>query len=391
VTNFMFTDPLAPPPTQAPSVGELVPLGHAVIKVNVSAATTMPDTPPGYSADLQVMADQGDLDTSQLAGDQGPPGQIRFQVTQVIDPTIRTPHDLKPLTNTPRDIGRYYVFQEFNNQGMVVAQWAYIWYGTSYRKLMMGSYGPPGPVPRITPEVELIDPDLPSYVRTFGPRLAPDWLFELAAPPGPNGPSQLLYLFGDVDEDPATVEAGDLMTFTTSDVWRPQGIGGLLPHPYSVPQSAFWAYTGFSQQHTVGQFTVAAQPHPWSPIVWGHIGEGGIMLSQNPFKVGCQVLLGDPVKGTMIARGFGTTLGECNIYPHYSTKANTTQALTPTNGYAVVPPGQRARPRRRRRPPRAAPSPSSKPATTTPPPSGPPSPKATPSSCWSAGSPTPGW
>jgi hypothetical protein len=252
------------------------------------------------------------------------------------------------LTNTPRDIGKYYIFREYDNQGTVIAQWAYIWYGSSYRRMMMGAFGPPGPVPRITPEVELIDPDLKSYVRTFGPRLDPDWLFYLAAPPGPSGPSQALYLFDDVNVDLSTVVSGDLITFTGEyteggvAVWEPRGIGNLLPRAYSVPQSAFWGFTGFSQEQTVGQFTVPAQSVPWTPIVWGHMGEGGVMIAGNPFRVGARVLLNDPATGMMVARGMGTTIGECNIYPHYSTTANKTQAITPTNGYAVIPPGHPA-------------------------------------------------
>lgn len=342
-TNFMWTNPLAPPPTQAPDIGTLVPLGHAVIKVNVSADTTMPDTPNGYGADLDVMADQGDLDTSALEGDQGPAGDISFPVRQIIDPTKTAPSMLPPLTDTPQDIGRYYIIQQVDDQGIIVDQSAYVWYGSSYRRLMMGAPGPPGPVPRVTPEVELIPPGEPSYVQTSGPRLDPDWLFFIAAPAGPTGPAQLLYLFPDVDEELGAVEAGDLMTFTGTYteggelIWTPKGIGAQLPRTYSMPESAFSSYTGVSQQAAIGSFAIPPQPFPWTPIVWGHMGGGGINLSTSPFKIGTQVLLGDPTVGTQIARGLGTTIGEVNIFPHYSTGADKNTVISPNNGYAIVP------------------------------------------------------
>jgi hypothetical protein len=340
---FAFTDPLAPPPTQAPKIGTLVPLGHAVIKVDVKASTTMTDTPNGYSADLQVMADQGDLDTEALAGDQGPAGQIRFQVAQIIDPTVSDPTQLKPLTDTTQDIGRYYIIQEHDNQGMITAQYAYVWYGSSYRKLMMGSFGPPGPVPAITPQVEAIPPDESSYVETFGPRLAPDWLFHVASPAGPSGPTQPVYLYPDVDENPATTVSGDLLTCTGSytqsgsSIFSPKGLGAQLPLTYSMPESAFTAYSGVSQQAAIGAFAIPPQPFDWTPIVWGHVGEAGINLSKAPFKVGCQVLLGDPATGIQIARGIGNSLAVVNIYPHYSTGADKNRVISPNNGYAIVP------------------------------------------------------
>jgi hypothetical protein len=337
-----FTDPTAPPPVAPPQLGELVPLGHAVINVHVKAQATMPGTPSGYSADLEVMADQGDLDTSALDGAQGPPGPISFATRQIIDPTANDPTRLKPLTDTPHDIGRYYIIQEHDSQGLVTAQWAYIWYGASYRKLMMGSWGPPGPVPDITPDVELIDPSAQSYVETFGPRLDPFWLFHLAAPAGPSGPVSALGSFPDVMDTGAV--SGDVFMFSgqyTGDghsIWRPGGLGNYLPRTYSVPQSAFAGYAGVAQQVLVGYFAIPPQPFPWTPIVWGHLGEGGVTISKSPFRVGCQVLLGDPVIGTQIGRGMGTTIGEVNIFPHYSTSKDKAKSISPVNGYAIVPP-----------------------------------------------------
>ena len=287
----MTIDPWAPPTPPAPDLGELVPLGRVVIKLDVSAQTTMPDTPNGYTAALKVMADQGDLDTGALAGDQGPAGDIGFQVREAIHPDISSVADLRPLPNTRDYIGRYFLLDELDPQGNVVSQFAYIWYGTQYRKIMMGAYGPPGPVPQITPAVALIPPfdgsgnPNKSYIQTSGPRLEPGWEFFLASPDGPMGAPGPLYNMPDVDEitNPPTYDAvhetGDLLQFTGKytidgqEIWAPGGLGAQLPTTWSMPESAFTAHTGPEQQFPIGSFTVdPAPPFPWTPIVWGHLG-----------------------------------------------------------------------------------------------------------------------
>jgi hypothetical protein len=71
--------------------------------------------------------------------------------------------------------------------------------------------------------------------------------------------------------------------------------------------------------------------------VWGHIGGNGLDLSTDPFRIGCQVLLGDPTSGIQVARGIGTTLGLTSIYPHYSYAANTSAVISPNNNYVTIP------------------------------------------------------
>ena len=83
-------DPLAVPTPAPPSIGEIVPLGSVVVKVDVSALTTMPDTPNGYTAALKVMADQGDLNSDALAGPQGPAGDISFAAVSYTHLTLPT-------------------------------------------------------------------------------------------------------------------------------------------------------------------------------------------------------------------------------------------------------------------------------------------------------------
>src|SRR6185312_15522196 len=171
----------------------------------------------------------------------------------------------------------------------------------------------------------------------------PTWEFMVPAPEGAPGPVGPLYGFPDVDVISTPPVADDLLAFTgtfTDDgaaVWEPFNIAQLAPKTYSMPETAFSSYTGFSQQAAIGSFPVPAQPFPWQPIVWGHIGGAGVRLSAHPFLIGCQVLLGDATTGLQVARGLGNGLGEVNIMPHYSSLKNPKTAISPRTRTNVVP------------------------------------------------------
>ena len=204
---------------------------------------------------------------------------------------------------------------------------------------------PPGPVPIITPSVELVDPNVQSSgVVPGGTPLYPTQLFQLAVPPGPTGPGAAMAVAPDVDLSSVPVP-GDVLGFTgryTTDgnhypIWVPVSISQLIPSPYSMPESAFTSFSGLSQRAAIGSFVIPPQPFAWTPIIWGHIGAFGLELSTSPLMIGCEVRLGDPTAGTLIARGFGNSLGEVNIMPHYSDPNNQSTAITPENGVAAVP------------------------------------------------------
>ena len=57
------------------------------------------------------------------------------------------------LTNEDVDKGKYWIVREYDEDGNAVSSKAYVWYGTRYEWFPMGSAGPPGPVPIITPTV----------------------------------------------------------------------------------------------------------------------------------------------------------------------------------------------------------------------------------------------
>lgn len=334
----------------AASVGETNFLANYLINTRVYGVVVPSTGEQEFYATYEIQGDQGTLFLAAVVGADGEAGQDAIGLHLQTDP-YDTPDDLPhTLTNTVADIGKYWVMDDVNVDGDIIGSSMYVWFGTSWRRLMLGSPGPPGPVPIITPTVDLVDPDTDtSSVDVSGTPTHPDWALHLAVEPGPQGPGPMLALAPDVDFATNPPIAGDVLGFTgryTSGtaptghqpIWVPVSISQLIPSPYSMPENAFTSFSGISQRAGIGSFVIPPQPFPWTPIVWGHIGAFGIELSANPLLIGCEVLLGDATSGHSIARGFGNSLGEVNIMPHYSTPTTPSNALTPTNGTATVPP-----------------------------------------------------
>ena len=426
--------------------------------------------PPGidapFSGTYEIYGDIGSMVFPVIQGETGPPGPAAFALHLVPDTTVDTPADLpQTLGNTVADIGKFWLMDDIAANGDIIGASAYVWYGQSWRRVMLGTPGPPGPCPIITPTVDVVPPDQNSTVDPIGGTpLEPTWNMNLAVPLGPPGPAAAMWSCPDVDLTTNVPEAGDVLGFTgryttqllgppgglraiyaptggtlpantyeyvvttltaagesapaaavsvltggstgsvhlswiavpaatgyriyrtttpgsyntlvttigagatqafvdtgaatttasppgtgTAGVqfplWVPVSISQLIPSPYSMPESAFTSGSGISQRLAIGSFPIPPQPFPWTPICWGHIGAFGVELSANPLSIGCEILLGDPSAGQQIARGFGNTLGEVNIMPHYSTPNTPSDALNPTNGMAVVPPITPTRPR----------------------------------------------
>jgi len=437
------------------TVGDSVFLEQYLINTRVYGVVVPAGSPPEFWATYEIQSDQGTLTMAAVLGPQGPAGADAFAMHLQTDP-YDSPDELpNTLTNTVADIGKYWAFDDLDASGNVIGSSLWVWYGTSYRRLMLGSPGPPGPVPIITPSVSLIPPDQNSSVTVGGTPPYPDWHLFLPAVPGPTGPAPAMGLCPDVDLTTTAPSAGDLLgytgrtstinvdppakptlvtqgtggtlpagtywwgvtattslgetisspevsstvTGTTSSatltwtrppgaagykiyrgtasgvlstlvhtvtggatvtytdtgggaaatppgsntagvvypIWVPVSVAQLVPGPYSMPENAFTSFSGVSSSAPIGSFAIPPQPFPRTPVVWGHIGAFGIELSADPMMIGCEVLLGDAASGQQIARGFGNSLGEVNIMPHYSTPTTPSGALTPTNGMAVVP------------------------------------------------------
>jgi hypothetical protein len=295
----------------------------------------------------EVQGDQGTLMMAVVIGPEGPAGADMF-LLNLQTSAVEDPGDLpQNLGNTKADIGKTWMFDDIAANGDIIGSSAYVWYGTSYRRMMFGEPGPPGPVPVINPSVTLVDPTtqtssvtIPTGTNPYTPAMN----FSLAAPAGPQGPAMAMATCPDVDLVTNPPQAGDVLGTTgrkTPDgnytIWEPVNINQLLPSPFSMPESSFSSFSGISARAAIGSFAIAQQPWPWTPVVWGHIGAFGVELSANPLLIGCEVRLGDPTTGQLIGRGFGNSLGEVNIMPHYSDPNQPGSAITPANTMGVVP------------------------------------------------------
>jgi hypothetical protein len=468
--TFPLGDPVAPSQPVLP-IGSLVYLASYLIKMKLHAETTGSDTPNLYSADLEIMGDQGDMQIDPLLGPRGYPGKHTFPLRRQSLPVVNTQADIEALaptlTDTPKDIGKYWNLAELDQWDNITGLQSWIWWGTGWRVLMIGSYGQPGAVPQITPEINQIPPqaqptypDKSSSIDTSGSTLEPTWVFNLPLPGGLPGTITELYDFPDVDTTgwetlPVNSLMGATNEYTESGllIWRPRTISNMMPGAFSMPENAFSSYSGVSQRAAIGSYAIPPQPWPWTPVVWGQLGGpvpsalgllnaiqniivsaldgtfnliingtptaaipynaspttiesaiqavigagnaavtageqdfshvvefvgslagtavstmtadisgllgagasvlinpaqiGGVvgttvqhMLTGEPLMIGCQVLLGDPVNGQLIARGLGNFLGKIAVMPHYSRSdggGRTSDSITPTNRRALVP------------------------------------------------------
>ena len=311
---------------------------------------TDPSSPDLFAASMELQGDQGVVTMPVLVGSQGPAGQPCFALRLQTDLSVNDPADLpQTLTDSEADVGKYFIIDEFDNEGHPVGSAAWIWFGREWRKIPMGSPGPAGPVPVITPTVETFNVDSgpnagnPSTITVGGSAWQPSWHLKLGVPQGPKGPSTSIAEAPDTDFATRVPEPGDVLGFTGKytaggePVWVPVSVSSLMPSPYSVPQSSFQAFTGLTQQAPIGSFSIPPQPFPWTPVVWGHFSAFGLEATAQPLMVGAEVRLGNQQSGQIVGRGFGNSMGEINIMPHYSTPSLPNTAISPTNGRAVVP------------------------------------------------------
>jgi len=268
-------------------IGSIVYLTSCVIRAKITAEKTMPDTPDVYGAELEIMDDRGALDLSALQGRPGPDGQPQFALRQQYDSGVTDETLPTDLTDTPADIGKYWVISMRDDKGTIISQHAKVWYGDRWKTIQMGARGPLGPLPRVRPTVRLIEPGQDSYINTGGTNAVPNWEFNLAAPAGAKGQIRPLDQFPDYDGDPPPDEYSVLMCSADKNslgfpIWRPANVLALAPRVYSIPEEDFIEFDNtdpvdfgpglnIGQQVRIATFHVPPQPFDWTPVVWGHV------------------------------------------------------------------------------------------------------------------------
>lgn len=321
-------------------LGTVVYLQSVQSNVHIYAVVTDGTTPNLNTITIEVSADEATAVVPALVGPQGPAGSPEFVLNLQLD-VFSSPSALPAVAE--QTIGDYWLVEQTDDNGNVVSSAAYIAWGSYYRVLPFGTQGPIGPVPLITPNVILIDPNETSYVVNAGTVSNPSWTYYLAVPRGPQGPAASLAACPDVNESTQPT-AGQVLGFNGQyndglPVWQPMTVGAMSPLPYTVPESAFTSYNGISTSNqTVCTFSVPPNPWAWKPIVFGQLEVTGIELSTNPLLIGVEVLLGDPSNGTLVATGYGNGFsGVVTIVPQTSSSASANTAMTPTNATALVP------------------------------------------------------
>lgn len=349
----------------APQINTLEYLRRALTDQQNSAVVTQnTDGTLSISLDLGPGAHQVDLES--LEGPGGPAGLPQFPLQQM--PDIYTdPRDLPfVLTNTPADIGKFWLIDQSDENGCISSA-AYIWFGAEYRVLPFGEQGPPGKYGVIKPYVTLLEPNHTSMMAWEGGGTADDpyrLTLDLSIPEGPAGESCPLFNMPDVQHEKPPVTGqllaatGDIVTVDGDDlpIWSARSIGDIIPQPYLIPAKAFSSYSGvdFSMPVTIVTFPVPPCPFPWKPLVWGQIEmQGTSWFEFLPDQIGVIVLLGDsdPEVGTLVGRGFGNApRGVVTVMPHCSypqhpagpgepagVAGSESIAMTPWNDVGAVP------------------------------------------------------
>lgn len=310
-----------------PIPGQDVYLGSILTNVHLWGIISDLDTPSMMSGSFEILGNDGAIALDALVGPKGNPGQNAPIVDMQWD-SIEDVEDLpQNLTDEDEDIGKAWWI---GNQ-------VYVWDGDQYRIRAMGTQGPPGPVPNIAPSVELLDPDdddLESSIEVTGTAANPGWLLKLKAPRGPQGDNATIRDASDYDDSEAP-EIGEAIVWN-GDNFQAQPIGNIMPRFFSVPEANFTNFTGLATRQQIAMAVIPPQEFDWVPMVQGHIRAVGVEADSDPLILGCEVRLGDPTTGTLIARGFGNSSTWTTIVPHFSMPGAPNDAITPDNNVAVV-------------------------------------------------------
>jgi hypothetical protein len=322
----------------SPITGDTAFLGSMLATLQFFAVIGDGNSPPMIQGSFELAGTTGTVTLAALVGPPGPPGEPSPIVKVQFEQNFTSPSQLpNNLTNTPEDIGKAWWI------GNVV----FMWSGTAFFQKQMGVPGPPGPVPDLEFEVQLVPSGTPTSLATpvavtsFGDPETPTVLIQfdqdsITGPPGPSGP---IVDASDFDSS-LPLNNGDAIVWNAAlQSFGPSAFAfsPLIPY-FSVPEGAFNSFAGEGTQQLICTFAIPQQPFDFIPIITGHINAAGLALQANPLQVGCAVYLGSPIgAGQLIARGFGNISNETTLVPHFSTPTTPNTAVGPTSSTGVVP------------------------------------------------------
>lgn len=343
------------PQYQALSVGDIIPLRTVLTNTYFMGIVTDPNVPNQFAATMEMFGDTAVVTVPVLIGPQGKPGEPMFALRFQNDPLsiYPTPQDLPTLTNTVADLGKYWIFADYDDNDNAISTSMYVWYGTEYRQQPVGSQGPPGPYPVIDPSLVPEPPGSTNgpngeanWVAVTGGVASPSWELHCAFPLGPQGiPGNALSQAGDVDFLTRAPQPGDVLVCSNRTnvagkyIWVPEPVSSIVPQPMTIPESAFQTYAGIATaSQTVCTFACPVWTETaWKPWVFGQMKIFGVQLTATPMLVSAEVRLGHPVNGQVVAKGQGNAWGTVTLIPHTSSSDQPNVAMSPTNAIGRVP------------------------------------------------------
>jgi hypothetical protein len=317
----------------APIPGDPVYLGSFLANTHWYGVVGDGDTPAMQVATMEAVGQDAVVCLDALKGEQGEKGKPADIVQMQYDDLVNAPSDLPTDLNNTTDVGKAWWINNL----------VYVWTGDHYESKAMGSPGQPGETPHITATTEALEPGETSVVEQSGTSLNPVLHFKLATVRGPAGPAAAIRAAEDYDNTLPPLDGQSIVWNDTKDKWEPSDFASKHPQFYSVPEAAFTDYTGLTQRHTILSFTLPAQDYDYVPYVHGHIHAYGVELfDSDPQTIGCEVRIGDPVAGQLVARSHGTIANWTTMTPHFSSPGSPTTAVSPDNGVAMIRAGEEA-------------------------------------------------
>jgi hypothetical protein len=317
----------------APIPGDPVYLGSFLANTHWYGVVGDGDTPAMQVATMEAVGQDAVICLDALKGEPGEKGDPADIVQMQYDLLVTKPSDLPTDLNNSTDVGKAWWIESQ----------VYVWTGDHYEAKAMGSPGQPGETPHITVSTEVIPPDGESIVEQSGTSLNPHLNFKIAAPRGPAGPAAAIQLAEDYDNTLPPTDGQTIVWNDDKEMWEPSDFAAKQPQLYSVPEAAFNDYTGLTQRHTICSFTIPPLDYDWVPYVHGHIKAFGVELGDSdPMTIGCEVRVGDPVAGILVARSHGTIAHWTTVTPHFSSVDDPTAAVAPDNGVATIRAGAEA-------------------------------------------------
>jgi hypothetical protein len=330
-------------------IGSKAYLGSYDATIHAFGTISDLDTPDMVEFTIEGFGPNAVLNTAVIQGDQGPPGN-NAPLGKRQFPTLDSTDDLPlNLTDDPVDIGKFWIIRVYDEDANEVgSNWA-MWNGTDYEVYKEGMPGQVGPVPKVTPVFRAVtsteaatwsttDQGNGYRITKTGSDASPTWTIEINREiiRGPAGTGTNWALYG-AGTGPTGAESVNAVPQWNGSHYVPAPLEKITPLPFTYPEGHFTdAALLIGTRITVGTCLLPPIDHDVVPWVEGHFRVDGVEVDIDPFIIGMEVRLGSPT-GTLVARGYGNVTGYVSLIPHTSTAAQPNDAITPTNGRAVIP------------------------------------------------------